>query len=689
MGSKGASVQTLHVGDWVVHPDRGQISSGRSDHRVEPRVMQVLLELARSPGQTVTRDRLMQRVWGDVTVTDDALQRCISILRRTLGRGEHGVRIETIPKIGYRMVLEPSGARPRHWLWLGTGVAVVVALLLWVGGSGAVRPLVSNWMSASTSSPASVRPLTTEPGHEMQPTLSPDGSQVAYVSRSDGRTDLFVRSVQHPAAAIQLTTTSEAEHAPAYAPDGSSIAFARTGAGPCTVHWIAATGGTEHRLFRCAHARETELAWSPDGSHLAYVDRDSPEGPLAVHFFAVSGPALEAPPPPEGGIGDGDVSFSPDGRTLAFSRSPALGVEDVYVWDLRSSRLRRVTQTHMKLHGMTHLDADFLLYASNLGGSFGLWKQSVAGGRPTAMRAVGRHQDSPVARAGRVVYEAWSARVDVVSVPEVNGSWRLNVPLDPTLVSTHFDWSPRLANDGRVAFLSDRTGAAELWVAERDGTAPRQLTRFEGPYLQDPTWSPDGTTIAFAAPVEGNFDIFTVDAGGGPPLRITGDPSRDRAPSYSADGRFLYFSSDRGGLFRLWRMPSAGGEATVLWTGRQAVEHRGWMYYTKSRSDGLFRRRLGSRDDESNSETVVVPELTPVDQNNWFVDGDNVVFVHRPSPSHPQLVQQSLSTGVRVQIGDLPRFYHTSGVALGPDRRLWFAQVIRSETDLYVIDLGR
>lgn len=112
---------------------------------VEQRVMQVLVALLRADGAILTRDDLITRCWDGRIVGDDAINRVMSRLRRSSEGLGHGVfRVETITKVGYRLVLTgdvagcvpppaPAGLteRPRRWF----AVLLLLAMLLAVGGA--------------------------------------------------------------------------------------------------------------------------------------------------------------------------------------------------------------------------------------------------------------------------------------------------------------------------------------------------------------------------------------------------------------------------------------------------------------------------------------------------------------------------------------------------------------------------
>ena len=344
------------------------------------------------------------------------------------------------------------------------------------------------------------------------------------------------------------------------------------------------------------------------------------------------------------------------------------------------------------MHGLDFIDADTLVISSNRAGAFGLWRLGLDG-TIARLPAVGRHHDAPSAAPTAIVYEAYSARVDLFIAALAPGpktaahrDWAFDAATAPAIASTHFDWSPAVSADGKVAFVSDRSGSAEVWVAEPSSDTVMRLTSFEGPYVQRPQWSPDAETIVFAAPVDGNLDLYRVAAAGGPAERLTESNARDRTPSFSADGAALYFASDRTGEFFVWRLDIESGERRALFRGYAPREIDGWLYYGYARRNGLYRRQRDGR--RWGPEQVVVPELTPVDATNWVAVDGSVVFVERPMPSKPRLVRLDISSGTRHVLTALPRFYHRSGLAVAPDGALWLARVVSSETDLYRIDLN-
>ncbi len=147
----------------------------------------------------------------------------------------------------------------------------------------------------------------------------------------------------------------------------------------------------------------------------------------------------------------------------------------------------------------------------------------------------------------------------------------------------------RVSPDGqKIVFTSDRFGNAEIWTSPADGSGqPFQLTRLR--QISDRSdWSPNSQRIAFSSIIEGNSEVYVVDAEGGEPKRLTNNPESDGSPSWSHDGRWIYFNSGRSGTGQIWRMSPEGEGARQVTQdggGRPRASKAGqYLYYQKDQN---------------------------------------------------------------------------------------------------------
>jgi TolB protein len=122
-----------------------------------------------------------------------------------------------------------------------------------------------------------------------------------------------------------------------------------------------------------------------------------------------------------------------------------------------------------------------------------------------------------------------------------------------------------LSPDGKTLAISDQTQGdrrSRVYTLPVDGGTPKLITPNAPSYWHG--WSPDGKTLAFCGERNGEFDVYTVPADGGPETRLTTTKGLDDGPEFSPDGKFIYFNSDRTGRMHLWRMKPDGSEQVQL-----------------------------------------------------------------------------------------------------------------------------
>jgi Tol biopolymer transport system component len=163
----------------------------------------------------------------------------------------------------------------------------------------------------------------------------------------------------------------------------------------------------------------------------------------------------------------------------------------------------------------------------------GIWTSRADGTHRQRITSDGGFDPSWSPDGRRIVYRRLTADDDgELWTVEADGSQRADLGIGPSS-----DWGPSFSPDGTmIAFSSNKGGPLAIWVMHSDGSAARQVTAGHGEY---PSWSPDGKRLAYAG--GSYYDIHVVDLDGSNDRAITDTPAYDMGPAWSPDGRTIVY----------------------------------------------------------------------------------------------------------------------------------------------------
>jgi len=418
--------------------------------------------------------------------------------------------------------------------------------------------------------------LTTYGGRQYSPSLSPDGSSVAYSWRRSPRDHLQIYTeVTGSSRPVRLTEEPGNAFRPAWSPDGKLIAFLRAEGNSQTGLWLYSV--SNHSMWRIRQLPgsyeqlDMKLSWTPHDDGLIVPESNSPSRKGGLFYVPVAGLNDVRLTHPAGGQGDPNSVISLDGRQLVFTRFFSSGVSHLCTVALSAEHKPVGEETPIRWSGFQESSASEpsflgasgdLLFLASTHGQRRIWRSHnfeapVLAGIPAAkisglaVSATGHKLAYSVDRSDSNVW-----KLDVRALLE-------NHPAEPEAVvaSTELDQRPQVSPDGtQLALESDRSGADEIWTFNLKTEENFQVTHFNSRGVGSPSWSPDGKKIVFDARLNGQAEIYTISAFGGTPRQLTFGTSTNFLPTWSRDGRWIYFSSSRSGTSQIWRLPATGGE---------------------------------------------------------------------------------------------------------------------------------
>ncbi len=716
--------QVFKFGEFEFFVRSGELVRNGDVLRLQYQPLCVLLVLLEYSGEVVTREEIRDRVWTDDSVRDfdNSLRVAVAKLRQALGDDpDHPQYIETLPRRGYRWlcpvtvrdthlnVIDPQpvqlpadenippvqGPPPAEVI---TTVSlrssrrtvllrrIILSSFLWLAAFAAVwylRP------QERTPDPR-VSPLTTYPGLEFTPSLSPDGTRVAFAWTGPNSTDpyrVYVKRLTDDGAQRVADTPPEASDAdPVWTPDGRSILFYRRNGPDSGIYMAGTDGGPARKLTPVSlpgsPVKRARFDISPRGKFVVYPNRAAGQQQVALFLLDLS--TLQSRqltfPPPESD-GDSDPAFSRDGKNVVFERD-TVDLQQVYVMPAAGGSTRVLTDhNRTDIDGLTWTPDDRELLLG--GGQLRRISTSSSAQTPSVVSYLPGPVIYPSLRGNSLVYsEAW----DNANI------WKLDLksPSQPAgepaklIVSTRQQAAASFSPDGsQIAFQSDRSGSWEIWKANRDGSNAVQLTHFRGALTGTPRWSPDGKLIAFDSRASEVSEIYVVGADGGKPRQVTNNPAGNAVPAWSHDAKWLYYSSNRDGVTNIWKMPAGGGAEQRVTTngGIYAAESSDgdYVYYSRGQTDSTLWRVAVT----GGPEELVVGAPKPFGCSHWTIGTPGLYIISHDG----DLVFYDFARRQTATVTHNPAFLTDWSLALSPDgHEIVWAQVDARASDLMLVE---
>lgn len=647
------------LGPLTVRPSLRLVVRDGREEAIQPRVMQVLVALARAQGAVVSREELVETCWDGIIVGDDSITHSIAKVRQLADCG--GVRafeIDTIPRVGYRLrrreqpVAEtPSSreasavvrapARPGRWIgW-------VVGALAAAGGAIAAVDYALNreteWVVAESH-----LPFISTPAIERYPALSPDGTMIAYAAGPTiNNRHIFLRLLNGGSDPIQLTHDAFDASAPAWSPDTGTIAYLIYQEGhPCRIMEIPVPAGNAHQVGQCRIASRSGLAFDPSGRALFFSDAPAPGAAQRIFRLDLdTGNVLAVTHLADASLSDNGPSISPKGDALLYSRDS---------WQENQIRLVSLS------NGDDRLVADFrdgdasanwsqdgstIFLSRTRGNDNSLWAYPVRGGAPRRIlstgESLGRLSAGP---NGLLAMEMDFPGGQLVAVtPHSDAPPK---PIDSEGLKT---WCVDYAADGTFIATAWHSETFGIWISGAGGTL-RELLGLSDGLACAIRWSPDGTRFAYLRWRPNGFEVPVMTRDGAPVTSVLYSAKDSGRFDWSADGKSLLTSREENSGWRVWRTDLATPDKSV------PITTYGWLNPVVHGSM-LFAQRPGVagiwRVDATPHRVTDGP--SPAATDVYAIAGDRIIYSDTTDPDHPMFSAQNVHGGPKDRLAPLPR----------------------------------
>jgi Tol biopolymer transport system component len=590
---------------------------------------------------------------------------------------------------------KPSSPRPR------VSVAVLAILGCCLGAAALFWSARHFFPGNTVQPPLRAVRITAFPGNEIHPALSPDGTRLAFSSTRTGSSDADLSLMLLGVGQVQpLTRGGRHDIWPAWSPDGRWISFLRPGANkePTSLIRLPAIGGEEKLLATiCPYPRQLPApyyAWMPDSRSVILSDQAGTEclGPFQLQHLDLDTGMRTLLTQSNKFLAHSAPSISPDGRRLAFIRwmPPSYELVVAEIRKPQSSGRLELSEPAMLLK-LTHPisfplwlpDNRTLLYQTFTPETYSLWRVSVDGppqpwqvlieGTFGGALSLSQKGDKLAFSHSEADYDLWRQNLRRPEIPPVRFA-----------SSTARDLHPSFSIRGdQVLFTSNRSGAYQIWVANRDGSEARQLTQVAEGWPLAPAWSPDGRRFAFNIQKGERYTLAvgSLDAG---PARNVETPGLDaRGPRWSPDGKYLYFYARRDGPFGIYRVPADGGPVEPVNTDVASFPvfspDGASMYCMQGRPEGGVWRHHGG-----------VAERLPLPRQGFdhLAVSSSSVYFTTPGQRVPatRLLRYDVVSRKLTTVLEVPEGIHGGFTVTADDSTLIYAARVSTGSDLWLIE---
>lgn len=620
---------------WTIEPQLNRITYNGHETSLEPLCMKALLQLLEKKGMVVTREEFTSSLWGQTVVSDDSLNRIISQLRKAF-KVDPSIKIETIRGIGYRFSVQstlqressPPLKRLKHKPLLALGALILILLLalvlIW---SRPVTPYVKSELS----------PFVNLDGFISSPSISPDNQMVCF-NWNGGQGSVFNIYVKKEGSSdLRQFSYGGFDLFPAWSSDGNFIAYSAFdfSKNRSTLTIRPLIGSEEQKIEMPGMiAGMNSIEWSPTDDKIAVSLASGKKGDKAGLFMVDrKSSKITRLIQPDSAKGESAYSiprFSPDGKKLMFVKHHKQvslvtlahrPVEDIMVMDLEKGDVSPVLENLDQLFGLLWSGKNTIMYSA----SDQIFEYDIKRDKSRLIYSSRdlRPRNFDLYRGmNQMILETTQVNHDLYAV---NYSDTALSSKSKLFFLTSDEVYPALNKQGQIAFVSDYSGNAQLWIQDGTEAPPRQVTYFDGhKSMASLDWSPENDRLAYSIQKNDyklSIECVNIDGSGRKTL-VSGNYNYG-APSWSLDGNAVYYYSDSLGLEQIFQKNLQTGHVNQITQneGLFARETPKGLFFVKHNYPGIWQMVTPGK------EEMIVEDFNYQNMTDWNIYDETLVYL--------------------------------------------------------------
>jgi Tol biopolymer transport system component/DNA-binding winged helix-turn-helix (wHTH) protein len=710
-----------HFGVFQFNPRTEELHKQGIRIRLEGQPAAILRMLLEQPGEMVTREELIGRLWPADTFVDfeHSLNAAIKRLRAALNDSSDAPRyVETVARRGYRWVApvtstpavvnrsngpspnppaqqtRPAMSTPRSRWRLVFALAAAGAALA-IGASVWIQRTEYFWRNPIAD--ARFQTVTDFDGVEEAAAVSRDGHFVAFLSNRDGQMDVWITQVGS-GQFHNLTRGSAPElvnpsiRTLGFSPDGAVVTFwvrkqnGSSSGGDISIWAVPTLGGPPKPYLEGV----AEFDWSHDGSRLAYHTPGSGD-PLFVSDgsrLSEGRPIFTAP----AGLHSHFPLWAPDSAFIYFVEGSLPDKLDIWRITPAGGTPERITSQIGRVSHPVLLDQHTLMYLASDPDGSGPWLYSV-----DVKRRIPHKLNSGLDRYTSLAASADGRRLVVTVASPKRTLWRLRIADSLSEVSaavripltTSTGFSPRLG--ANYLLYVSKTGTSDsIWKAA-NGTGTELWSGQGARVFGGPAISPDGRYVAFSVRQHGQALLYVMQADGTNARIVTDALDLQGAPAWAPDGQSITSAAVDHGVPHLFRVP-VDGRSPALFVQEYSVDPA-WApdgrFVVYSGADLGTTFAVKAVTAEAAAHPLPTLTLTRGARRLILLSGGRALVFLRGEIQHKNLWLIDLETGAERQLTSLASDFDIRDFDISLDGREVVLERLQERSDVVLLDLPR